>query len=488
MNRFESIPNPLMWFMALLLVALGAGCGGRGAAGIGDTGSATSSSTGIITGFGSVYVNGVEFNTTNTSVSIDGASGTDSQLKVGMVIKVNGTINDDGITGNATSIKFSADVGGSISAKNPGANTLTVLGQTITVNSATIFEGATGLSDPTLVVGNNIEVSGFRNASGIVASRIEKKAVGNIQVKGTISHLDTGAHTFTLGTLIVDYGSLNPLPALSNGLLVEVKASTAPIPAAPLTLIAARIEIEDTAETEGNKLEVEGYISGFSNATSDFKVGAQAVRVYTNTVYETGAASDLNDGAKIEAEGILTNGVLVASKVSVKQSTAIKVNIIVEAPVEAIDATSITVLGQKFTFNKLTQMEDKTGDHPKLNIGNIFGTITVGDHVGVRGFKNSSGNLIATRIERNAGTKVVLQGALEAETASPTLKILGLNVTTSSSTKFKTAGGGGSDATTFFSAVPTGTIVRAEGTKTAGTGSVAVITATEVEIENELAE
>lgn len=484
MNRIERFTKPLMWFMALLLVALaaGAGCGGNGTAGVGGVGSASSSSTGVITGFGSVYVNGVEFNTAGTSVSIDGASGTEAQLKVGMVVKVDGTINGDGITGNAASIKFSSDVEGPISAKNTGANTLTVLGQTVIVDSATIFEGATGLSDPTLVVGNNIEVSGFRNTSGIVASRIEKKTAGKIQVKGTISNLDTGAHTFTLGALTVDYGSLNPLPTLSNGVLVEVKASTAAVP-----LIATRIEVEDTAEAEGHKVEVEGYISGFTNAANDFKVANQGVRVSANTIYETGAASDLNNGAKIEVEGVLTNGVLVAGKVSVKQSTAIRINIIVKAPVEAIDTNSITVLGQRFTFNKSTQMEDETGDQPKLNIGNISATIAVGDHVGVRGFKNSAGDLIATRIERNDDTKVLVQGPVEAVASPTTLKILGLNVTTSSATTFKTAGGEGSDAATFFGAVATGTIVKAEGTKT-GTGSTAAITAVEVEIKNEIAE
>ena len=473
----NTIFRNLLLALAVLFTFTACGGGGGGSAtvasgGIGGTGS---SSTGTITSFGSVYVNGVKFDTTSSSVSIDGTSGTESQLKVGMVVKVKGTINSDGTTGSATSIKFSSDVEGPISAKDLVLNTLTVLGQTITVDGATVFEGATGLSDPTLVVGNNVEVSGFRNASGFVASRIEKKTTSNIQVKGTISNLNTGATTFTLGTLTVNYGSVLNLPVLKNGLLVEVKASTAATP-----LIATKIEIEDTAETEGNEVEVEGYISGFTNTTSDFQVAGQAVRLASNAKFENGAAGDLNNGAKIEAEGILTGGVLIASKVSVKQSDAIKVNIIVEAPVEAIDANSITVLGQKFTFNKLTQMEDKTVAQLKLNIGNIFGIIVAGEHVAVRGYKNSAGNLVATRIERNAATKVVLQGPLEA-VASPNFTILGHTVTTSSAT-FKAADGGISNAATFFG-TPIGTIVKVEGTKT-GTGSAAVVAATEVEIEN----
>lgn len=480
MSKSESVTNPMKWFLALLLVALAAACGGNGSSTSGSATTAKNSSTGVITGFGSVFVNGVEFNTARTSVSINGVSGKESELKVGMVVKVDGTINGDGRSGNATSINFSAEAEGPISDINLATNTLTVLGQTISIDGNTIFEGATGLSD--LAVGDYIEVSGFRNASGIVASRIEKKTVGSshnsIQIKGIISNLDAAAHTFTLGTLTVDYGSLNPFPALSNGLWVEVKANATPDPATNI-LNATKIEIEDIASTEGNQAEVEGYISGFKDAANDFNVAGQAVHVASNTVYESGAESDLKDGIKIEAEGVVTNGVLLASKVTVKQTRATKPHIIVEAPVEAIDANSITVLGQNFIFSKRTQMEDKTGVQPKLNITNISSTIMVGDHVSVRGFKNSAGELIATRIERNANNKVVVQGPVEA-ISSPTLTILGLNVTTGSNTKFKKGGDGLSDAIKFFSQVKTGMIVKVTGTKS-DTGIIAA----EIEIENE---
>lgn len=482
MSKSESVTNPMKWFLVLLLVALAAACGGNGSSTSGSATTAKNSSKGVITGFGSVFVNGVEFNTARTSVTINGVSGKESELKVGMVVKVDGTINGDGRSGNATSINFSAEAEGPISDINLATNTLTVLGQTVSIDGNTIFEGATGLSDSTLVIGDYIEVSGFRNASGIVASRIEKKTVGSshhsIQIKGIISNLDAAAHTFTLGTLTVDYGSLNPFPALSNGLWVEVKANATPDPTTNI-LKATKIEIEDTASTEGNQAEVEGYISGFTDAASDFNVAGQAVHVAPDTVYESGAESDLKDGIKIEAEGVVTNGVLLASKVTVKQTRATKPHIIVEASVETIDANSITVLGQNFIFSKRTQMEDKTGVQPKLNITNISSTITVGDHVSVRGFKNSAGELIATRIERNANTKVVVQGPVEA-ISSPTLTILGLNVTTGSNTKFKTGEGRISDAARFFAQVKTGMIVKVNGTKS-DTG----IGATEIEIENE---
>ncbi|MEO8330879.1 MAG: hypothetical protein ABI479_00475, partial [Gallionella sp.] len=57
MNRFDSISKPLMWFMALLLAALVAGCGGGGG-GSGTDGSATPSSAKAINTFSLAWTTG----------------------------------------------------------------------------------------------------------------------------------------------------------------------------------------------------------------------------------------------------------------------------------------------------------------------------------------------------------------------------------------------------------------------------------------------
>ena len=71
------------------------------------------SAVGQITGFGSVYVNGIEYDTTGASYDVDDvtASG-DSALSVGMVVEVRGSVNADGRTGSASSIDYDDDIEG----------------------------------------------------------------------------------------------------------------------------------------------------------------------------------------------------------------------------------------------------------------------------------------------------------------------------------------------------------------------------------------
>ncbi|MBE9564781.1 MAG: hypothetical protein IMF17_06000, partial [Proteobacteria bacterium] len=86
---------------------------GGGLAGIGGSGYISS---GSITGFGSVFVNGVEFETDSAIFDVDGDSGTQADLAIGMIVKVDGSINADGITGTATSIRFDDELQGPVSA------------------------------------------------------------------------------------------------------------------------------------------------------------------------------------------------------------------------------------------------------------------------------------------------------------------------------------------------------------------------------------
>jgi hypothetical protein len=87
---------------ALLLTAL-AGCGGSGGSDAPgttlNTPLATDQTTvGQITGFGSVYVNGIEFDTAGASYEVDDALASDDDaLAVGMVVKVEGSVNADGL-------------------------------------------------------------------------------------------------------------------------------------------------------------------------------------------------------------------------------------------------------------------------------------------------------------------------------------------------------------------------------------------------------
>jgi len=69
---------------------------------------------GPISQFGSIFVDGVEYNTGNASIVIDDQPGSQAQLHIGQIVTLKGTVNDDGVTGAATEVAFDGTVAGQI--------------------------------------------------------------------------------------------------------------------------------------------------------------------------------------------------------------------------------------------------------------------------------------------------------------------------------------------------------------------------------------
>jgi len=112
-------------------------------------------------------------------------------------------------------------------------------------------------------------------------------------------------------------------------------------------------------------------------------------------------------------------------------------------------------------------------------------SITIADRVEVRGYVDSSGAIVAERVEDNAGgnaTRVILQARVTAENGN-VLTLLGINATLSAGTTFS----GAPDLATFLAAVtpaaaPGGTLVKVTGTFTPG--APGTIAAEEAELED----
>src|SRR6267142_1220391 len=176
---------------AVAVMLLAASCDGTDVAGIQGSGGPTpAAAVGPITGFGSVFVNGVEYVTSNAQILIDHQAGTEAQLHAGQVVTVKGTVNADGVTGTATEVSFDGDVQGPVTQVDLTNNTAVVLGQTVRVTGSTLFDDSLQPGDLTSLQNGSlfVEVSGFSNGAGeIVASRVDLKSAGsNLQVKGAI--------------------------------------------------------------------------------------------------------------------------------------------------------------------------------------------------------------------------------------------------------------------------------------------------------------
>ncbi|MCG7960894.1 MAG: DUF5666 domain-containing protein, partial [Candidatus Thiodiazotropha taylori] len=192
MTRYKKI--------SCLMVAIATGLGSCGGGGGGDSSSSSSDSSvttvGRIDGFGSVYVNGIKFDTSQTSYEVDGEQEyDDSALGLGMVVRVEGQVSDDGTTGIAEHIEYDDDLEGPIDNGSlvPGdtLTTFTILGMAVLADiNETVFDD--GASYQGLAEGQELEVSGYFDGSQIIASRIELQSDGedDFEIKGTVASYD----------------------------------------------------------------------------------------------------------------------------------------------------------------------------------------------------------------------------------------------------------------------------------------------------------
>jgi hypothetical protein len=147
---------------------------------------------GTVTGFGSIIVNGVTYDTTDAVFTVNREAGTQDDLAIGDVVLINGTINDDGETGDADNVEYDDNVQGVIDSIDLAGNTLVVLGQVVRVTPDTSFgDSIVPAMLSSLSVGDTIEVSGFVDSEGeIGASRIERLAIGSsLEITGVMHWL-----------------------------------------------------------------------------------------------------------------------------------------------------------------------------------------------------------------------------------------------------------------------------------------------------------
>ncbi len=465
--------------VAMVLVACGGG-GGAQTAGI-DRGGAPAVavvSKGTLTGFGSVVVNGVRFDTSGAVFGIDGSSGTESDLRIGQVIVVKGTLDDDGTTGTADDVSFEDNVEGPIQSIDVAGNTMVVLGQTVRIDGDTAFnDSITPASLDGLALDDLVEVSGFVRADGsIAATRIERKpAAGEFEVLGRVSALDSGNMTFRINDLVVDYGAaqLDDFPGgePANGDLVEAKGNSL---GAGGELRATRVEFkaDDISGEDGDEVELEGFITRLVDG-GDFDVEGFPVQANAQTRYEGGTDNDLAVNVKVEVEGALNgNGVIVADSIQFKAAS----NIRVEAPVENIQAgeNTLMVLGITINVTPVTRLEDKTDlDVEPLTLDDI----RVGDFVAVRGFVES-GELTATLLERDEDRGEASLRAVVEAVNEPELTLFGVTVVTDNGTQFEDLNDAPLTARQFFDQA-LGRLVDAKGTLNGG-----LIQAEEVSLED----
>jgi hypothetical protein len=286
------------------------------ASGGGITG--TSIVVGPISGFGSIVVNGIEFDTTNAEITVDGDPATAADLALGMIVVVQGRIADDGVTGAADRVGTDHLLFGPVEAVNAGDGTFVAMSQLVITDAATVFDGVTL---DTLAPGDVVEIFGVVDADvSIRATRVEKEEEFDaFELTGTITNLDEIAQTFRFGLLTIDYSSAviegAPAAGLSDGLFVEAETDEAPV-GDVLTAISIEVQDPRLGFERGDKAEVQGFVTRIESATEFVLNEIERVRLRDGTTFKNGTRDDIVLNAKLEASGDLrADGTLVANEV-----------------------------------------------------------------------------------------------------------------------------------------------------------------------------
>ena len=297
----------------------------------GGTGG-TGISTGSISGFGSVVVNGVHFRTDDevspgfrTKKIARGQDRTtlrDRDLfQVGMVVTLRHSPNDN----NAAEIDYAPNLFGPITAMESSPDlSIQILGHTIMLDNAALFAS--------LAQGNVVEVSGFVDNSGrIRATFVEAMQPAPLpgetfEIRGFISGVRPSDRTFEIGplpdgsgtTVTVSYtpGAVRGLPAgPTNGMYVQVETRDTQPESGEIRADTVTPFVPRTVFPEGATVDLDGLVTRIDSRSGDilsFELEGKAVRANSPTVFLGGAGTDIQPNVRVLVRGTEAGGVLSA--------------------------------------------------------------------------------------------------------------------------------------------------------------------------------
>ena len=326
-------PRSPLWrkvLVSMLCAGLLQACGGGGSttAGVGTGG--TGSATGAVSGFGSVLVDGVEYDDSTAAVQQEDATGAqaNAELKLGQRVRV---VFD--LANKAQSVTILAQLAGPVTVAPDAGGRLKVLGQWVKVVPA---EGDATQSAPTVLggyagaaaisAGDEVEVHGAwsydsaRLSYVLVASRVEKLSapVNPVLLSGVVSSMS--GNTLRLnasgGTLL----QAAALPAgLATGQVVRAWVARAGLGASPVPAQRIALASLASAEVAGQaKVLLSGLASHYDAVTRTLEVQGTKVQLGAGVMVDEAA---LERGEFVSMSLSASNSNVVATAVGLRSSS-----------------------------------------------------------------------------------------------------------------------------------------------------------------------
>jgi hypothetical protein len=381
--------------------------GGSGGTGI---------STGTISGFGSIFFNGIEYDISSAKLIRDGRDVSESDFSLGEIVTIEGAINHERNTGVAASVTYDNILSGPVTALSD-SNRIEVLGQTVVTNHSTVLDQFSTLNE--LQIGQYVEISGFHDAENhLVATRIMlladsfKPGSSKIAARLFVESVNTESvpASLNVGKLTVRFPHTERIPVA--GELIHVRASANPV---------------------------------------NMQLNADELRVIDQPRFE--------EGTRLNIEGIINDkGVLVADRLEIADDhTSSEFN----GNIQKIDRKNqrIRIFDVTFPISEATEIRDSTTGTLKLH------ELAEGDWVELY-FTVSDDDLTVEIVERNKPGIDEVEGTVsKVNREHASLVVLGKSIMTSTDTLFKGPNGNTISADSFFRSISiNATQIDAKGT------------------------
>ena len=294
----EQLRAPLLALM-LLLAACGGGSHGGG---IGGTGLVI----GPIDTLGdTMTVDGITFDVSSARIRIDGDDVSADALKLGLVVTVEGDIDETEGMGTADDIESNTLVIGQAEAVSDNRRAIMVLGNKIAVRDSTVIDGIRINSD---IVNRRLRVSGLVDADGSIrATRIEPGGgtVNTLSVTGFAQNVDVTNRTLEIRTVTIDFSE-----AQLNGRPREGALTRAVVQGRPTDGIAVAVEVTTAPERvviDGSRrFRALGVFTRHIDRNNFIFNGRQPVYLTSKTEIVGPADLELGRNVLVAIEGVLT--------------------------------------------------------------------------------------------------------------------------------------------------------------------------------------
>ncbi len=416
----------------------------------------TGSSVGPVSGFGSVFVNGVRFDTSGAEIaSNDGVICEPDQnctqpIEKGMILQVAGEWQDD-FTGTAVTVEYDDTFRGPVSGVAQTTDSdgtivrveFEILGQRIIADKQTVFSKTT-LTD--LADGNFVRVSAWPLADGQyraafvgISSAADQVSIGSsaIEIEGRVTELNQNLNTFRINGTLVQYP--NTTDVFKDGLVegdldsfagpIEVEGEIALINGEE-GIDADVIGIGEIRRYDGDvdsDIEFVGPIAdGYDSDTGTLTVNGLTVIIPSADVLEEGLTlAGLIPGRLIQVEGDVTSeGQVLAEEIESRE-----VNAEITGAIDSILENGFALGGVEIRLTSNTLLSDD--DDGTLSIAELQPGVGV-EVEGVERVVNDSVFVEAVKIERedvDDPNSFEMQGRLAFMTQDPDyIEVLGVRL------------------------------------------------------------